>query len=106
MAKGRPMGSDIRTNMIEILFFLGKATGYDIYKVYVGVFPKVTLRSIYYHLKRGVALKEFAVSEIRKVEGDFSWGGSSERIYYELDDNARPTGELRVREFIEKMNKK
>ena len=104
-AQGRPMGSDIRTNMIEILFFLGKATGYEIYKVYVGVFPHVTLRSIYYHLKRGVDLKEFNISEIKKVEGDFSWGGASERIYYELAENARPTGEIRVKKFIDTMKK-
>jgi len=51
MAKrGRPVKSEIRQNIVEILFYLKRAYGYDIYKVYIKIFPKVTLRSIYYHL--------------------------------------------------------
>jgi len=56
MKKGRPVKSEIRQNMVEILHFIPKAYGYELYKVYVAIFPKVTLRSIYYHLKKGVDL--------------------------------------------------
>jgi len=66
MTRGRPVRSVIRQNVVEILFHLGKAYGYDIYKIYKAVFPKVTLRSIYYHLKKGVSLGEFKVEKIEQ----------------------------------------
>ena len=46
MKKGRPVRSEIRQNIVEILHFIKKAYGYEIYKIYVAIFPKVTLRSI------------------------------------------------------------
>ena len=105
MKKGRPIKSEIRQNVVEILHFIKKAYGYEIYKVYVAIFPKVTLRSIYYHLKKGVDLGEFVVNKIEKEKGDYSWGGEAEKIYYALGPNAKPTGNDRVKEYVESKQK-
>ena len=102
MGRGRPIGSGIRQNMIEILYFLGEGSGYDIFKVYREIYPKITLRSIYYHLKKGLILEEFKVKEIKKVSGNFSWGNSVEKKYYELGKNAKPSADVRVKEFLDK----
>ena len=64
MPKGRPVKSEIRQNIVEILYFMKQGYGYEIYKVYIAIFPKVTMRSIYYHLKKGTSLGEFKVSKI------------------------------------------
>ena len=103
--RGRPVKSEIRQNMVEILFYLKKTYGYDIYKVYIKIFPKVTLRSIYYHLKKGVALGELKIDSVEKEKGEFSWGGEVEKTYYALGENAKPTGNERVKEYMEKENK-
>lgn len=99
--RGRKPESVIRQNIVEILYFLKKSHGYDIYKVYRAVFPKVTMRSIYYHLKKGVELEEFRISDIKLEKGEFSWGGTAEKIYYELGRNAKPRGNLLVKRYIE-----
>ena len=78
--------------------------GYEIYKAYVAIFPKVTMRSIYYHLKKGIALNEFKVSRIEKEKGDYSWGGEAEKIYYSLGQNAKPLGNEKAKEYFEKKN--
>ncbi|HLG24172.1 MAG TPA: hypothetical protein VI564_04570 [Candidatus Nanoarchaeia archaeon] len=101
MKKGRPVKSEIRQNVIEILHFTGKGYGYEIYKVYVAIFPKVTLRSIYYHLRKGISLEEFQINKIEKSKGDYSWGGEAEKIYYSLGPNAKPVGNDRVKEYVE-----
>ena len=106
MKKGRKTKSEIRQNMVEILHFISKAYGYEIYKVYTAIFPKVTLRSIYYHLKKGVEIGEFVVNKIEKEKGDYSWGGEAEKIYYALGPNAKPTGNDRVREYVESKQQK
>ena len=102
MAKGRPVRSEIRQNIVEILYFMKEDYGYDIYKAYVAIFPKVTMRSIYYHLKKGIDLHEFKVSRIEKEKGDYSWGPEAEKIYYSLGDAAKPTGNEKVKEYFEK----
>ena len=102
MPRGRPVRSEIRQNMVDLLESMNSGYGYDIYKSYIAIFPKVTLRSIYYHLKKGVALGEFTVSKIEKEKGDFSWGSEVEKIYYSLGQNAKPTGNERVKEHFEK----
>jgi hypothetical protein len=102
MIRGRPIKSEIRQNMVEILFVLGEASGYDIYKIYIEIFPKITLRSIYYHLKKGCSINEFKISKIEKVTGNFSWGSQSEKKYYSLGDFAKPKGDERVKIFIDK----
>ena len=105
MAKGRPVKSEIRQNIIEILFFMKEGYGYEIYKAYVAIFPKVTMRSIYYHLKKGLALKEFKVSKVEREKGDYSWGGEAEKTYYALGENAKPSGNDKVKEYFESKNK-
>lgn len=102
MPKGRPIRSEIRQNMIEILYRMKEGYGYGIYRTYITIFPKVTMRSIYYHLKKGVTLNEFKVSKIEKEKGDYSWGPEAEKIYYSLGSNAKPSGNERVREYFEK----
>ena len=101
MKKGRPIRSEIRQNIVEILNFIKKAYGYEIYKVYVSIFPKVTLRSIYYHLKKGLELGEFQVSKIEREKGEYSWGTEAEKIYYSLGSNAKPSGSDRVKEYVD-----
>ena len=102
MKKGRPVKSEIRQNIVEILFFMKEGYGYGIYKAYVAIFPKVTMRSIYYHLKKGISLNEFKVSRIEKEKGDYSWGGEAEKIYYSLGSNAKPLGNEKAKEYFDK----
>ena len=104
MARGRPVKSQIRQNIIEILYFLKEGYGYDIYKVYRGIFPPVTMRVIYYHLKKGSSLGEFKVNKIIRENGNFSWGSQAEKIYYSLGQEAQPIGNERVKEVIERKN--
>ena len=102
MAKGRPVKSEIRKNIVEILYFMKEGYGYEIYKAYVAIFPKVTMRSIYYHLRKGVDLNEFKVSKVEKEKGEYSWGPEAEKIYYSLENNAKPVGNEKAKEYFEK----
>ena len=106
MPRGRPTKSIIRDNMVEIVGVLGKAYGYEIYKVYREIFPKVTLRVMYYHLAKGVNLGEFRKNKVIVESGEYSWGTSAEKIYYTLGKNAAPKGDARVKDFFEKRMKK
>ena len=101
MAKGRPVKSEIRQNIVEMLYFMKEGYGYEIYRAYVAIFPKVTMRSIYYHLKKGVNLHEFKVSKIEKEKGDYSWGPEAEKIYYSLGNNAKPSSNEKIKEYFE-----
>ena len=101
MVRGRPIGSKVRQNIIEILYFLGSAHGYHIYKVYKNVYPSVTLRAIYYHLKKGLETEELTVVDIQKEQGDFSWGGEAEKIYYALGKRAKPSVDKRLKLFLD-----
>lgn len=101
MPRGRPTKSQIRQNIIEILYFLKKAYGYRIYKIYRAIFPKVTMRSIYYHLKKGLALEEFKIEQIKQEKGDYSWGNTAEKIYYALGKESKPKIDKRVKKYIE-----
>lgn len=87
--RGRPKKSPIRRNIISILSIVPKATGYDIYKIYKTVFPKCTLRSIYYHLHKGVTLHEFVLESVMHESGDYSWGRETQKMYYTIGKNAR-----------------
>ncbi len=100
--RGRPTKSQVRQNMIELLFHMKEAYGYDLYRSYKKIFEPVTMRLIYYHLKKGITLGEFKVSRIEKEKGDFSWGGEVEKTYYALGEKAKPKGEARVKEFFGK----
>lgn len=104
MGRGRPVKSEIRKNIVELLFFLKEGYGYDIYKHYKEIFPPVSMRVIYYHLRKGADLGEFKVNKVVKENGDFSWGSEAEKVYYSLGKEAQPVGNERVREFIERKN--
>lgn len=102
--RGRPIGSEIRQNIVEILYFLKEGYAYGIYKIYVDIFPQVTMRSIYYHLKQGVKTGEFKVSKIKKEKGNFSWGDTVEKTYYALGRDASPKISKRVKDYFDKKN--
>lgn len=105
MKRGRPIKSDIRQNIIEILYFKGSGYGYDIYKIYVKIFPKTTMRSIYYHLKKGLETDEFKIAKVEKSKGDYSWGPEAEKTFYSLGSKAKPKLDPRAKEFFEKKKK-
>ena len=100
--RGRPTGSSIRQNLIEVLYFKGRAYGYDLYKDYCALFPKVTLRVIYYHLKKGIALGEFKLETIQREKGNYSWGGEAEKKYYRLGPRAKPRMDSKVKAYFDK----
>jgi hypothetical protein len=106
MKQGRPLGSQVRQNIIEILYFMKEGTGYDIYKHYVAIFPKVTMRLIYYHLKKGHDLGIFNIRRMGNEKGDYSWGNSAQKVYYELGVGARPILSKRVKNYFDKLEKR
>ncbi|MFC1752907.1 hypothetical protein ACFL96_05870 [Thermoproteota archaeon] len=102
MARGRPVQSQIRQNIIEILHFMGDGYAYDLYKTYLEVFPPVTMRSIYYHLKKGLTTQEFKLKGIKKEKGNYSWGTQVEKIYYELGPSASPAIDPKVKDHFDR----
>lgn len=94
--KGRPNKSIVRQNIVNVLFYVGKAYGYKIYKRYIEIFPKVSQRLIYYHLRKGVLIGEFKVEKVERKKGDYSWGQEAERVYYKLGPNAKPRESRRL----------
>jgi hypothetical protein len=103
MPRGRPVKSEIRQNIIEILYFMGEGYGYQVAKIYNEIFPEVTQRSVYYHLRKGVQTEELEVHRVKVEKGDFSWGDTVEKIYYSLGSQAEPRGKKRVRKHLEKI---
>ncbi len=97
MPRGRPVQSAIRQNIVEILAVIEKGYGYGICKTYLSIFPAVTMRSIYYHLAKGVETEEFKIAEVKKEEGEFSWGNTVTKIYYALGPRAKPLGREEVK---------
>ena len=90
---GRKPKSQIRDEMVELLYFLKEAYGYELYKKYCKVYDKkVSMRSIYYHLNKGVELGVFNLKEIRDVKGDFSWGSGAKQVIFQLGMSATPKG--------------
>ncbi|RLE39119.1 hypothetical protein DRJ17_01860 [Candidatus Woesearchaeota archaeon] len=102
MPRGRPVKSRIRQNIVEILYYLKEGYAYEIYKIYRSIFPKATMRSIYYNLRKGVSLGEFKISRIEREKGDYSWGPEAEKTYYSLGRNASPSMKIDVKEAVEK----
>jgi hypothetical protein len=100
MPRGRPVKSEIRQNIVDILQYMKKGYGYDIYRKYVKVFPRCTLEVIYYHLKKGVSLGEFTIQQVKQEQGNFSWGPMVEKTYYALGPNAKPRANERIREVL------
>ena len=103
--KGRPVASTIRQNIVELLCFMKEGYGYDIYKAYVALFPKATMRSIYYNLKKGLSLGEFKINKVKVEKGNFSWGSQVEKTYYGLGPAAKPTMNEKIKEYFEKKEK-
>jgi len=107
MAKrGRPFKSNIRKNIITILYYLGEGYGYEVSKLYNKIFPKVTMRSVYYHLKRGVELKEIKMEEIKQEQGQYSWGSTVEKTYYSIGEKAEAKPDDRVMHAVEEFKVK
>ena len=100
MKRGRPTKSIIRQNIIDILQYMGKGYGYDVYKIYIQLFPKVTMRSVYYNLRKGIATGEIRIDAIEREKGEFSWGDEVEKTYYGLGKEATPHDNPRVKEFF------
>ncbi len=96
------MKSQIRQNIVEILYFMKSGYGYEIFKAYIEMFPKVTMRSIYYHLRRGLQTEEFRIDRVEKSKGDYSWGSESEKTIYALGENAKPKQDVRVKEWLDR----
>ena len=105
MKRGRPIGSKPRQNIIEILYFYKRLHGYEIHRIYRELFPPVTMRLIYYHLKKGLSTKEFKLYKIERKEGQYSWGAGTENIIYELGTGAKPMIEPRIKLYWEKNRK-
>lgn len=105
MHRGRPIGSEIRQNIIDILFYMKKGYGYEIYKIYLALFQRCTNEVIYYHLKKGSQLGELKLSQVKQERGDFSWGPVAEKIYYSLGPKAKPRHDKRVADYFRKKTK-
>lgn len=99
--KGRPIGSKVRENIVNILLFMKKGYGYEVHKVYLDLFPGVSQRLIYYHLKKGLSRDEFEVEAIKKEEGVYSWGNNAEKTYYKLGKNANPRIIKKIKKYFE-----
>lgn len=106
MKRGRPVKSQIRQNIIEILNITGKAYGYQIHKIYNDIYPQCTREVVYYNLRKGTVLGEFEIKEIKQEKGEYSWGSTVEKKYYVLGRNAKPKGDMRVKEYFEKKKKR
>ena len=102
MLRGRPQRSVIRDNILGILYYLKTGYGYDIAKIYNEVFPEVTQRSIYYHLRKGVETGEISIHKVEQEKGNFSWGNMVEKIYYSLGERAQPKIDERIAIFLAK----
>ncbi len=99
-SRGRPIGSEVRNNIIDILGYMGKAYGYELNKVYREVFPAVTLRSIYYHLKKALSLGLVKVEVVERSEGNYSWGSTAEKTFYSLTEKANPRKRKELDEYF------
>jgi len=83
--RGRPVGSLIRQRILKII---KESTipmyGYQIFSKYKKQYPKVSMRLVYYHIKKSLSLGEIKVVKIKKEKGKYSWGGEVERVYYSI----------------------
>ncbi|OVE74703.1 hypothetical protein BVX95_01360 [archaeon D22] len=103
--RGRPKGSLIRQNIIEILYFMDEGYGYDIHKIYKDIFGAVAQKSIYYNLNKGLTTEEFLLKEVKKETGDYSWGSTVEKHIYVLGPNAKAQVNSLVKDYFDKKNK-
>jgi len=99
-SRGRPLGSEVRQNILDILQHMGKAYGYQIHKAYKDIFPPVTLRTIYYHLKKALDLELVSVEKVKTTEGNYSWGTTAEKTFYSLTSKAKPRQKKEIEDFF------
>ncbi|MBI4145820.1 hypothetical protein HY489_00615 [Candidatus Woesearchaeota archaeon] len=104
--RGRPVKSEIRQNIIEMLNVTGPMYGYKVHKFYNELFPACTRENIYYNLRKGVKLGEFELAEVRQEKGEYSWGSMVEKKYYKLGPKAAPRNDAKVKDFFEKLKPK
>jgi len=104
--RGRPLGSPIRQNVVDLLAQLGEAYAYQIYKHYIKIFPKVTMRSVYYQLQKGLETGDFVIKKVEKEKGNYSWGSYAEKTYYGLGRKAHPRKNPLVNDYFKKLKKK
>lgn len=83
--QGRPIGSNVRTHIIHLLSKEGPMHGYELYQKYITHYPQVSMRLIYYHLKKGVSTGELKIHKIEKKKGEFSWGNEVQHITYAVN---------------------
>lgn len=103
-SRGRPVKSEIRQNIVEMLSVAGPMYGYQIHKFYNELFPACTRENVYYNLRKGLKLGEFEL-EVRKEEGQYSWGTVVEKKYYRVGPKAVVAGSERVKDFFAKLKK-
>lgn len=103
--RGRPVRSQIRENIVEILSVSGPTYGYKVHKWYNELFPACTRENIYYNLRKGVKLGEFILQDVKQEKGEYSWGTVVEKKYYALGPKASPKGNSKVKEFFEKLKR-
>ena len=101
-SRGRPLGSEVRRNIIDILKHMGKAYGYQIHKVYKEIFTPVTLRTIYYHLNKAQKLGLVKVENIQTTDGSYSWGTTAVKRFYSLTNKANPRNNKSVENYFNK----
>lgn len=82
--QGRPLGSNVRNNIIALLSREGPMHGYELYQKYIEQYPAVTMRLIYYHLKKGVSIGDLKVHKIEKKKGNYSWGNEVQNVVYSV----------------------
>lgn len=99
--RGRPIRSEVRQNIVEIVHHLGSAYGYQITKAYSDIFKKIDSELVYYHLKKGLSTGEFELGEVKVEKGDYSWGKSVEKSYYKLGPKASPRFDRKVKEYFD-----
>ncbi len=103
MAKrGRPVRSEVRQHIVEILNAMGSGYGYEIHKAYNDLFAPTTRENVYYHLKKGVQIGEFEIDRVKVEQGEYSWGKTVEKTYYKLGPNAHPAANPRIAQYFEK----
>lgn len=105
MPRGRPVNSEIRQHIVEILHHLGKGYGYQIHKIYTEIYGNATREVVYYHLRKGVEIGEFEVERIVQEPGQYSWGRTVEKIYYRLGPNAHPSLDTKAAAWFSKKQK-
>lgn len=105
--RGRPSKSIVREHLKEVLFLGGKMTAYIAHKHYIKLFAATTQRNIYYQLEKGLEQGDFISEEIVE-EGDYSWGKSARKKYYQLAKNIKPNFSKESYDYFQavKMNNK